>query len=377
MRVLAVDDDESILEILKAALEISDRKSVEISPSAAQALHVIDRAAVPFDCFLLDIQMPEMDGIALCREIRTKPLYQNTPILMVTAMSEKNYIDQAFAVGATDFVTKPLNFPELEMRLDVACAHRAGSPHNSPDDAKATGPISRSDLGAMSLSEPFEPIGVKRAIGYVAFENYVLQLTRSYLFFSSVFAIKIADIDAVFQQSSHSEFRNIVTRCAQAISDSIHTEGSVISYRGDGIFLCIQHSNLNPRQSAIAPLAEERFRTASDQNSVALTSHSIRFVIGDPVSLGVLSRAATLNSMRKAVDKVTSAKPACTPIIQSSADPSHKEMAPAKNNAQLRIDYELILRESLQQDICDLLPRLNKCTPDNSPQSRQTLGKNR
>jgi CheY-like chemotaxis protein len=99
MRVLVVDDEPGILELLKTALGALGAYEVSIASSGMDALRIIDTAERPFDCLLLDIQMPKMNGITLCREVRQIPLYQDTPIIMLTAMSEKKYVDQAFTSG--------------------------------------------------------------------------------------------------------------------------------------------------------------------------------------------------------------------------------------------------------------------------------------
>ena len=64
--------------------------------------------------------MPELDGIELCKIVRLMPKYQTTPIIMITAMSEKSYIDNAFLAGATDYVTKPFDKMELVTRIKIA-----------------------------------------------------------------------------------------------------------------------------------------------------------------------------------------------------------------------------------------------------------------
>ncbi len=70
MKMLAVDDDEVILDLLSLILEQEGHTDVVMSNSGEHALGVIDNTLSPFDCILLDIQMPKMDGIELCAKIR-------------------------------------------------------------------------------------------------------------------------------------------------------------------------------------------------------------------------------------------------------------------------------------------------------------------
>jgi CheY-like chemotaxis protein len=122
MRILAVDDETSILELLSKILATFGYSEVVRAVNGQDALNIISSDSKPFDCLLLDIQMPIMNGITLCEQVRVLPEYQYVPIIMLTAMKEKKYFDAAFEAGATDYVTKPFDFDDLQKRL--ADAHR-------------------------------------------------------------------------------------------------------------------------------------------------------------------------------------------------------------------------------------------------------------
>ena len=108
MKILAVDDDPIILELLAHFIETMTEHKLVMASSADEAIETIrSNARAPFDCFLLDIQMPGTDGIALAGKILDMDNYVDTPILMLTAMSENDYIDPAFASGESHSVTKP------------------------------------------------------------------------------------------------------------------------------------------------------------------------------------------------------------------------------------------------------------------------------
>ena len=119
MKILAVDDDPVFLAILVPMLNALGKNDVTIAMSARDALAEMHGAAQKFDCLLFDIQMPGMNGVDLCQAVRTLPAYQRTPIVMITAMSGKRYIDAAFSAGATDYVTKPLDRVDLKARLGM------------------------------------------------------------------------------------------------------------------------------------------------------------------------------------------------------------------------------------------------------------------
>ena len=113
-RVLVVDDDPGILLLMretlaKAGFDVSDAAS---GPEAIE----LCREFKP-DLVLLDINMPSMDGIMACIEIR-KQSERDFPIIMVTSVDDAESIQRAFDAGATDFILKPVNWPLFQRRLD-------------------------------------------------------------------------------------------------------------------------------------------------------------------------------------------------------------------------------------------------------------------
>ncbi|WP_158275541.1 response regulator transcription factor [Maritimibacter sp. 55A14] len=119
MKILAVDDDLMILELLEVAMASIGEHEVETVSSGEKAMELIRKQGSCYDCFLLDIQMPEIDGIEVCKVIRATPGCEHTPVIMVTAMSQATYMERAYAAGATDYLTKPFDFTELNARLNA------------------------------------------------------------------------------------------------------------------------------------------------------------------------------------------------------------------------------------------------------------------
>jgi len=112
--ILLADDEAAHRLLLRLDLEASGYKIVEaIDGREAVELY---QAHLP-DVVLLDIQMPEMDGLTACRTIRTLPKGATLPILMITVLDDREMIDRTFEAGATDYVTKPVNFAILRQRV--------------------------------------------------------------------------------------------------------------------------------------------------------------------------------------------------------------------------------------------------------------------
>src|SRR5690606_35019026 len=120
--VLVVDDDALNRYLLAEALAVDGHHIIEAA-DGLQALALV-RAQLP-DLVLLDIDMPGMDGLATCREIRALPGARLVPVMMVTGLNDAGSVDAAFDSGATDFLAKPLNWNLMRQRVRFVLRHAA------------------------------------------------------------------------------------------------------------------------------------------------------------------------------------------------------------------------------------------------------------
>jgi DNA-binding response OmpR family regulator len=121
-RILAVDDDRDILKVLKANLELQSYE-VDTADTWEKAKQVISETQP--DLVLLDIMLPDGDGVEICREMK-KDLPQ-VPIIMLTAKDKVSDKVLGLESGADDYVVKPFETLELLARIK-ACLRRAGPP---------------------------------------------------------------------------------------------------------------------------------------------------------------------------------------------------------------------------------------------------------
>ena len=116
-RILCVDDNKDSREMIKALLNYEDEGyDVTIVETGAEALSLIANA--PFDLYVLDLWLPSMDGMTICRRIREMKIKE--PIIFFSAMGRPADMDYVIAAGANAFLTKPndLNiFAETVKRL--------------------------------------------------------------------------------------------------------------------------------------------------------------------------------------------------------------------------------------------------------------------
>ena len=115
-KVLVVDDEEPILELLRYNLE-KQGYDVKIASDGFIGIELAKRFHP--DLVLLDIMMPKMDGVETCRQLRAIPELQNTFIVFLTARSEEYSEVAAFDVGADDYITKPIKPRALMSRISA------------------------------------------------------------------------------------------------------------------------------------------------------------------------------------------------------------------------------------------------------------------
>ncbi len=125
-KILLIDDDKSIIELIKINLEIHGHE-IFIANDALTGI-AIAKQEIP-DLIILDVMMPEIDGITACQRIRKQESTQDIPILMLTALSRTDDKVSGFNAGADDYLTKPFELPELYVRVR-SLLRRSGKTNN-------------------------------------------------------------------------------------------------------------------------------------------------------------------------------------------------------------------------------------------------------
>jgi CheY-like chemotaxis protein len=111
---MIVDDNPEILA-LYGVLFKRRGYSVLKAEDGASALDMLEQSTP--DLFILDVMMPEINGIELCQRIRALPRHEHTPVIFLSAYSNTETVEQTFAAGANDFVRKPIEPQDLEAKV--------------------------------------------------------------------------------------------------------------------------------------------------------------------------------------------------------------------------------------------------------------------
>lgn len=113
-RALVADDEANARLLAQTCLE---QLGLEVTCVADGAAAVAAAAETLPDLILLDVVMPELDGFAVCERLRAEPATAQTPIVLMTALDDLDAVDRAYRLGATDFITKPVNWILLQHRV--------------------------------------------------------------------------------------------------------------------------------------------------------------------------------------------------------------------------------------------------------------------
>jgi diguanylate cyclase (GGDEF)-like protein len=112
--ILIVDDSPTNIKVLAGHLQ-KTYSNLHFALSAQEAKESIDKACP--DLILLDIMMPDVDGISFCRDLKSERRYRDIPVIFLTALADKETVLSSFEAGGVDFLTKPIHGPELIQRI--------------------------------------------------------------------------------------------------------------------------------------------------------------------------------------------------------------------------------------------------------------------
>ncbi len=124
MSILIVDDSPDQQTLLRTILTKAGHKDLLSADSAKSAAIVLNLDGVSptgkIDLILMDVLMPDQDGVETCRQIKRCAHFQDVPVIMVTAKNDLSNLQDAFAAGAMDYISKPVNSVELLARVSSA-----------------------------------------------------------------------------------------------------------------------------------------------------------------------------------------------------------------------------------------------------------------
>ena len=244
MRILIVDDDPIIRELLPTILRQEGYTDISVVASGNAALDILGRLNSTFDVLILDIAMLEMDGVELCTRVRKIPAYRTTPIIMLTAKSDALSIESAFVAGATDYITKPFDVKRIGLRIQIADRTMRKTCKTVTQDSltnRLPEPFETEDLG---IKDAVRISGLAQHTDPFSLGNYLSQLARKMVTETSVFAAKIGAFEPLHEIYSSRELLLIIAEASTAISVAVGNKRLLGAYLGSGTFMCIAANDI-------------------------------------------------------------------------------------------------------------------------------------
>ena len=221
MRILVVDDSEDWRDLTEAALMAAGYDAVSTAKSAVDAYRQLDLAGnatqrhALTDLIVLDLMMPEIDGIEACAQIRNDRRYADIPVIMVTAAHDMDSLSNAFIAGATDYVTKPFNRVELLARVRSALKLKAELDRRKAREGELIA-LTRSSWGERDTSQWIESrTGLLVGVATEAF--LAAASTRAVDMAVSVLSVGVDRLDALAAARGPGTAQAVLDRVASAI----------------------------------------------------------------------------------------------------------------------------------------------------------------
>lgn len=257
MRILAVDDDPTILDMLRDSLTTQFGFDLVCADDAEEATAILADPTQSFDCFLLDIMLPGIDGISLCARLRGMEDHKTTPVIMITASRTHDLMERAFRAGATDFIFKPLNGIELGARISTAgmlndSLRRERIAHHSLSEL--------TELMKIRRDESFD-LGVEGVEDLNGFENRLLRLPEG-CYAMNLIAIRLPQIRNIFDNLTPAEFCRQMVRVANASVAVLSDTRSIIGYAGNGVIVAAVMGRTRSDPAQIQIQIEEELTSA-------------------------------------------------------------------------------------------------------------------
>ncbi len=305
MRILAIDDEPIFCDLLRTRLEQLGYRDVETAFTGPEALQIAAAKTKPVECFIVDIRMMPMDGIELVRKLRAIPHHQATPIVMLSALTDKASIDAAFMAGANDYITKPLEMVELKIRLEMArniLAERAQArllhEHVLKQEAILF-PTAAFD-GEIILDD------VEGAVSLVSMENFLLKQGNLRLRQTSAICVNLPMAETYFKMMASTYYAVLIGDMAQAVSRALSAFPHMLTCPGSGdiVALLLDQPNVDCARIEENLTQElEALRLRYDAIDMTLP----RVTVGTPVRTGLFRMqcpTSLIDRARRATGKV-------------------------------------------------------------------------
>lgn len=281
-RILLVDDSEDARDITLAALAEGQFRNVATADSAASAYDMLGLAREPnadgddapaFDLVLLDIVMPEIDGVEACARIRASRRYRDTPILMVSSQGDAQVLSQAFIAGANDYLSKPVTPIEILGRVSAALRFKREIDRRLAREAELRAQANEARGVSRVLIEPSTGL-----LGRGVLDEIIAQAADAH---------RPTSI-ALLTVESHAEYvHEMGADAANRLDETLARElgglaaplGAVLGHYGEGQFLVVSQQINHEAMDRLANTIEQRLEMLQIEHGASAQSDHVRLMI--------------------------------------------------------------------------------------------------
>ncbi len=273
-RVLIVDDEKLNRDILIGLLK--PLYTVMVAKNGTQALKAAARSGIRPDLILLDIMMPDMDGFEVCRRLKEDEATCDIPVIFVTAMGATQDENKGFALGAVDYITKPISASIVQARVKTHLLLK----HNSDL------------LRQMASVDALTGIANRRAYDTGLCHEWQRAQRNS-----SSMAIIMMDLDFFKQYNDyygHTEGDDCLQQTASALAGVVQRAGDMVTRYGGEEFCAM----LPDTDQAGAKKMGEKFRAAVEELQLPHVRSQVSSVVTISVGVAAAVPACPLSSPR-------------------------------------------------------------------------------
>ncbi len=298
--ILLVDDNPANLKLLVDGLEGQNLK-IAVAQSGEQALRRLKLANLPKpDLILLDIMMPGIDGYETCRRIRLEQDLIDIPIIFLSAATETSDMVHGFAVGAVDYITKPINFAEVMARINT---HLELSGLRKELDIRISERTQELvDANVLLRHEIEERKRVEEQVRYIATHDSLTDMPNRILLVERLnqlitrakrcdenIALMFLDLDQfkiINDSLGHHAGDKLLSKVADRLKSAIRDEDIVARLGGDEFVICLP---LHQKNQDIMAMARKIF----DSLRIPFQMNDLNFHIGASIGIAVYPEDGT------------------------------------------------------------------------------------
>jgi diguanylate cyclase (GGDEF)-like protein len=294
--ILVVDDSRDSCALLKRLLNNAGHSDVLVANSASEAFSILGLdpekkdAGKGIELLLMDVMMPDMNGIEACKKLRACGRFDDIPVIMVTANDEADSLAAAFKAGASDYIRKPVNSMELFSRVNSALelkTERDRRKAREKDLVDALEELRKANeiLKHLSAIDGLTGISNRRN-----FDDFLEKEWRRSMRTSSPISLIMVDIDhfkAYNDSYGHQEGDDCLKKVANIIRKNIHRPADLAARYGGEEFVIV----LPDTHSSQAETIAGNLRACVEEAAIPHTASGISSRV--TISLGVATLAPT------------------------------------------------------------------------------------